>query len=265
MSVPPSFSLDTAKLLIEFSIAAYEDDSSSMNIPEGYTYVKLLDSKETDTQCLVAKGHENIVIAFRGTTSFKDVESDLEVFKAIFPSSRGFFNKSKVHQGFLDAYLDIKDKLIHQIKELQEQEHFKAILLTGHSLGGALATLCALDLKIEKIAKNVVMYNYGSPRVGNSKFVDKYMKTVDTSYRIVNDEDFVPQLPPGTFFDHVPIYTLIDEGNKLVFSPSTLEQIEKNLEGTASLATGVLKEHRSQYYRELLNNIEMKKRKSDTF
>lgn len=41
------------------------------------------------------------------------------------------------------------------------------VLFTGHSLGGALATLATLDLKRRHPGTKVTMYNYGSPRVGN--------------------------------------------------------------------------------------------------
>lgn len=41
------------------------------------------------------------------------------------------------------------------------------VFLTGHSLGGALATLCAVDVRVRMRGAKVVMYNFGSPKVGS--------------------------------------------------------------------------------------------------
>lgn len=53
-----------------------------------------------------------------------------------------------------------------------EQTRPSCLLRLLCSLGGALATLCALDLKLNQGAHDVRLYTYGSPRVGNSVFAD---------------------------------------------------------------------------------------------
>lgn len=83
---------------------------------------------------------------------------------------------------------------------------------TGHSLGGALATLFALELSSSKLAKNghiqVIMYNFGSPRVGNKRFADNYNQAVKNSWRVVNHRDIIPTVPRLMGYCHVaqPIY-----------------------------------------------------------
>ena len=47
------------------------------------------------------------------------------------------------------------------------------VLATGHSLGGALATLAAVDIK-KKLGGDVEFINFGSPRVGNKEFFDYF-------------------------------------------------------------------------------------------
>lgn len=71
------------------------------------------------------------------------------------------------------------------------------IVVTGHSLGGALATLSALELTVTlNIAfDRLILHNFGAPRVGNAKFAN-YLKTkIITSYRVVRDKDYAPHLP----------------------------------------------------------------------
>jgi predicted lipase len=76
--------------------------------------------------------------------------------------------------------------------------------VTGHSLGAALAVLCALDLKHNGYSQ-VSVINLGQPRVGNQVFAQYYNETITDSFRMVNQRDWVPHLPPRFIdFYHVP-------------------------------------------------------------
>jgi len=78
------------------------------------------------------------------------------------------------------------------------------VFLTGHSLGGALATLCAADVRVRMRGASVVMYNFGSPKVGNAEFVSKYNRLVPESFRVVNDADVFARLPRNKGIGSVP-------------------------------------------------------------
>nr|GEW90580.1 C2 calcium-dependent membrane targeting [Tanacetum cinerariifolium] len=86
------------------------------------------------------------------------------------------------------------------------------VFVTGHSLGGALATLLALELSSSQLAKrgaiSVTMYNFGSPRVGNKLFAQVYNEKVKDSWRVVNHRDIIPSVPRLMGYCHVahPIY-----------------------------------------------------------
>lgn len=81
------------------------------------------------------------------------------------------------------------------------------MIVTGHSLGGALATLCALDLQFNFFSaepERIVLYSFGSPRVGNSAFRQSFNRRVSNSYRVVNGMDIVPAVPrPWQGYRHV--------------------------------------------------------------
>lgn len=78
------------------------------------------------------------------------------------------------------------------------------IIVTGHSLGGALATLGAYDLRL-KFGGKVWMINFASPRVGNSRFAHSFNELFrDRSFRITRGNDIVPTIPPRALgFHHV--------------------------------------------------------------
>jgi hypothetical protein len=76
----------------------------------------------------------------------------------------------------------------------------KPLFITGHSLGGGLATIAAYRLM--KMGLNVTgLYTFGSPRVGNGAFVRSFLKlahrrTDGGIYRFVNHNDAVARVPP---------------------------------------------------------------------
>ena len=70
--------------------------------------------------------------------------------------------------------------------------------ITGHSLGGAIATLAALEIAINipQIREQLQLYTYGSPRIGDRNFAQAHSQLIPNSYRIVNLSDSVPLVPP---------------------------------------------------------------------
>lgn len=67
------------------------------------------------------------------------------------------------------------------------------IFITGHSLGGAIAQLAALELAT--IGHNVTLYTFGSPRVGDAGFVNAINRVVSNHYRVTSIRDPVPHVP----------------------------------------------------------------------
>ena len=68
------------------------------------------------------------------------------------------------------------------------------IMMTGHSLGGALSVMGAAFL--QNTYKNVeCLYTLGQPRVGNDKFAAFMTEFIPNTFRIVNYGDQVPHIP----------------------------------------------------------------------
>lgn len=88
----------------------------------------------------------------------------------------------------------MKKQILDWINTHPEVENY---MITGHSLGAALATLCAVDVQ-KKTNKVKEVYLYASPRVGNDKFVEYYdnkLKLKDITFSFKTSGDIVPNMP----------------------------------------------------------------------
>lgn len=98
--------------------------------------------------------------------------------------------------------LSIKDTVHQKLAQCFEGgDPPNRIHVTGHSLGAALATLCALHAAAlcEKMGVHcpIDLYTFASPRVGNPAFA-KVCREKLNAFRIANSEDVVPGIPPAT-------------------------------------------------------------------
>jgi hypothetical protein len=98
-----------------------------------------------------------------------------------------------------------------------------SLTICGHSLGGALATLLALDVAANTnvpVFKNPTAYTYASPRTGDPHFANVYNHVVPNTFRIANRIDLVPKLPLPPLYEHVD--TLFDINPIVLFPPKIL-------------------------------------------
>ena len=140
-------------------------------------------------------------IAFRGTNWYdnKSCINNLSLLQKFLSNS----NKNKqtkiysnsnnipagIHSGFLKVYNIFRDELLDKIEEINP----KQIIIAGHSLGGAIATICGLELKI--LGYNVVVYNFSSPCVGDDAFCELVKESDLPLYRIINTCDIAQSFP----------------------------------------------------------------------
>ena len=84
---------------------------------------------------------------------------------------------------------------LHARDAEREDDLPTTVTVVGHSLGGALATLCATDLVMEENITSVRLYTFGCPRVGNEAFAKALQNTTLVHTRVTHDRDVVPTLP----------------------------------------------------------------------
>jgi len=150
-----------------------------------------------------------LVVAFRGTEYFKDWLDDFDFAPAPYSAIPG---RGTVHQGFQVVYEAVRENLRKLVQS--KAPGCKELLITGHSLGGALAALSAPDL-LNDVAANLapIVYTWAEPRVGHPDFVRLFDTRVNIGYRIVNLWDVVPHLPPVlALYEHEGSSLHIDSG-----------------------------------------------------
>lgn len=137
---------------------------------------------------------DEVLIVFRGTEplSIKNWIDDLDTFYTDYPACSG----CKVHEGFYHTYLDIRATILSSAKRLFSKYPNSRKLVTGHSLGGALAVHASIDI-INNFGEIDEYYTYGSPRVGNQAFTDYVNGKIKGNFnsRITHNRDPVPHLP----------------------------------------------------------------------
>ncbi|MES1910684.1 MAG: hypothetical protein MHM6MM_003231 [Cercozoa sp. M6MM] len=147
---------------------------------------------------------QDVVVSFRGSANIANWLNNLDYKRTSWDRAEG-----QVHKGFLRGYSSSLDKQVRKLVELAlKRFEAKRVTFTGHSLGGALATLAAVDIgqDLKTRGVSVDLVTFGSPRVGDETFVKFGVQSVtDVSFRIVNRRDAVPAVPSRSWgFAHVP-------------------------------------------------------------
>ena len=87
---------------------------------------------------------------------------------------------------------------MNKTQEITQKYPSYKLVFVGHSLGGALTIHAAADIILSGLANHtdVVVYTYGQPRVGDSKFNEAWMPKVKEFFRLVHNRDLVSHIPP---------------------------------------------------------------------
>ena len=187
-----------------------------------FSDVKPFDNKSS--QAFVAR-HEDIIIAsFRGTNEILDWLDNLNFLHVELPIGR-------VHKGFYDGLRDIWSPMEETIA--QYRDNGQSLWITGHSLGGALAALAAVDL-VEKDKFFNGVYTFGQPRCCD-RSVSRIMniEVKPKIFRFHHQNDIVPRIPQRLMgYSHLGTFIYIDKDKKLSANPNLWYQFTDRLQGT---------------------------------
>lgn len=171
----------------------FDNSSGLFLVPRTYSVVGTFSAKAYDDTeepfGFVLESERSSVLAFRGSGSAVDWVSD---FIAQQTPYRAVKNGGQTHKGFTDIYMSARAQILAIIEKLPGD---KPLFITGHSLGGALATLAAIDIACNSHISSPIVYTFGTPRVGDPKFVRLYNSKISTHWRFQNEYDIVPHLP----------------------------------------------------------------------
>ncbi|KNZ41497.1 lipase family protein [Acetobacterium bakii] len=194
------FNNQDAILLSAFSYQTYPFfDKKELILPEAYalshTIYGMVGVTEKIEECFgfIAESEERIVLAFRGSDSTPNLDSDLDLFQISFPYVE---NAGKTHRGITRIYESLRSNLIEAILKATPN---KALFITGHSLGADLAIMAGLDIAVNTAVKNPYVYTYAAGRPGDPDFIQNYNEHVENSFRIFNVHDLIPTLPAAEY------------------------------------------------------------------
>jgi hypothetical protein len=198
MQFNPAFALDTMLPLAE---AAYD----LSKLPKDW---KLVAPIQPDNFGLVAQATTGaVIVAFRGTETKPEWLEDFDGLAV--PNAYG---QGMVHQGFQDRYKALRTSILAALALVTLPAQ---LWVTGHSLGAALATLCASDIQISELSK--LVYTWAGPRVGWHDYARWFATQDAETYRIVNEWDVVPRVPSAVNgYEHVGVEIPIDGGRPAV-------------------------------------------------
>jgi triacylglycerol lipase len=167
------------------AFASFSGDLASLGLRE---CDKLIDP-DVGTAGFVVASDDLIAVVFRGTEDELDWRSNVRAAWIVLQGG------VRVHTGFFQAYRPIRDRLFATVERLLKAKA-RPVYITGHSLGGALATMATAELanhEERKLRDSIAAcYTFGSPRVGDRSF-DQYVKV--PLYRVTNGIDIVPAVP----------------------------------------------------------------------
>lgn len=212
-----AFELVNAWWLAEASLLAYADEgfANACFGDAGLPEVRFFHGEST--QCYVAHNDDFVIAAFSGS-DMREREGN-NVFDALAdwmvnlsfdtaPSERG----GRVHRGFVEALDEVwgprgEDQGLEAYLDGLCEDGRRRVWFTGHSLGGALATIAA-----GRHGHAPEVYTFGAPLVGDREYVEALDLPV---YRFVNGRDLVPKLPVRGPYRHAGVEKYVDEEGRI--------------------------------------------------
>ena|SRR5215831_19419807 len=248
----PLFALNVALPLAQSAYDVMQDSGVAAHLPRGYKQAALIETRPELLKALKAlpdSVHSRMLnmmvrdsnvfglignnlgsnpdakiafVSFRGTQTAVDWEHDVDALYEPYGLVDG---AGDVHQGFLNVYKTLRDSVKASLEGASQGCDW--LLVTGHSLGAALALLAAPD-----IAKNFLpgrvpsLLTFAGPRTGLLRFHRFFNNLIPACYRVVATGDIVPDVPlfvPPFFYKHVGKAVKVDGGQEDPVKAHSLE------------------------------------------
>ena len=150
----------------------------------------LISDAATDTQCAVEPfGERGAVVVFRGSESRRDWRTNFRVLRR--RTAIG-----TVHRGFWEAWSSVRDRVVAELVRIDPVRVF----VCGHSLGGAIATLAAMEIaEVLPMGQRVQCVTFGAPRPGFGSLARAARRLPVDFHRYIHPADPVPRVPLALF------------------------------------------------------------------
>jgi hypothetical protein len=171
-----------------------------------------------------------VVLSFRGTASRSDALADLKFLPRQIEFLPELFPGATAHLGFLTHFTGLtsaSDKarnIATAVLSLTNGKQPSRAICTGHSMGGALASLGATWAALQFPTAEVRCITFGAPRVGNSRFIRAFKTLVGMRMRVVHGADPVPAIPPPLRYSHFQPAVFLRRNGQLEWGPEGLHR-----------------------------------------
>lgn len=172
-------------LFAEISMLSYLPDTEAQPVFSDLGFEDIRYVERDGAQAYELGNREDVVIVCRGTepNEWNDIKADANALTDLAETI------GRVHRGFKREVDDIWPELEETLGD-----EMRDVWFTGHSLGGAMATICAGRCRLSDIAASPVeVVTFGSPRVGTRRYVHH---AGIRHIRWVNNNDIVTRVPP---------------------------------------------------------------------
>lgn len=174
---------------------------------------------------MATDNYNNLWIVFRGTLDQTELLNDF-VSKQITPQSTEFIGIT-THKGFTDVFVSFYKAFTPAMAS------YNAIIITGHSLGAALALLSTYYIVTKYLggnSNNVYLYTFASPRVCDIKSSYIIDNVIKNNYRIVNISDIIPTIPLPVMpdYDNPPNPFMYRHTGRLISFDQNWESVKNN-------------------------------------
>ena len=231
----------TARALFPFASAVY-DDMYGYKTQMTRFNPQWFGSVITGTLCMCAASRTSVIVSFRGTTNKREMAVDLMLAGGLNAPGTSIPTELAVdmHSGFLSAYMRLRPNVAAYISNNQG----KQVYFTGHSLGGAMASIAATDFK------GSVCCTFGAPRISGRAVVEEIARRQEQGagvvYRLFNLKDLVSYIP--RLNGYTPLKNTFEISTGVFKSPEATPYI---LPHNMSLAS----HGRDEYYRSLHRGV----------
>ena len=208
-SPPPAYSVTRAKYSVDFAGAAYCAGTLGRGV-EDWSCSSCKNHPNVENRTVISKGsvlfdfnafvaydkdENTVVVSIAGTDPLKirDYIDDFDASMIPYAQCDG----CKVHQGFWSSYELGAEETKSAVDYLLNAYQGAKLTVTGHSLGGIVAVLAALDLQQAGHVVDSVI-TFGEPRGGNDAFATFAGESLPATntFRLTHYTDPIPQLAP---------------------------------------------------------------------
>ncbi|ONK63442.1 uncharacterized protein A4U43_C07F15200 [Asparagus officinalis] len=198
-----------AVILAEYASAVYVTDLTELftwtcsrctDLTTSFEMIELIVDVQNCLQAFVGVDHNlnSTIIAFRGTQEHSIQNWIEDLFWKQVDLNYDDMPDAMVHRGFYLAYHNttLRPGILSAVQRTKELYGNLPIMVTGHSMGGAMASFCALDLTVNCGESDVQLMTFGQPRIGNAVFASYFSRLLPKTIRVTHEHDMVPHLPP---------------------------------------------------------------------